>query len=291
MIIVRLFGGLGNQMFQYAAGRSLAMKHNTDLILDVSEFDRHKLRKYSLFPFTIAENFVSARDRIRIVNPNRKIRTLIWGNFLKLLRIEPIILKKEPHFHFDAEFLTLPDNISLDGYWQSEKYFENIKEVIRRDFTFKNQSDLKNSDVGKEISLCESVSVHVRRGDYLSNPRTNTIHGILKPEYYWRALSLIQNRVRKPHYYYFSDDPEWVKENLIPAYPGTVIDINGPDKDYEDLKLMSLCKHHIIANSTFSWWGAWLSVNPQKIVLAPEKWFNKPDPDSRDLIPETWHKI
>lgn len=291
MIITHLFGGIGNQMFQYAAGRSLAKRHDTQLKLDISSFHFYTPRQYKLFPFHIIEDFASIKDRRLIIRPSSSFKNFLNAINLKLTGNTPIFFKKELYFHFDPEVLALPDNIYLDGYYQSEKYFKDSELVIRREFTLKKPLDTVNEKMGKQISSCESVSVHVRRGDYISNPKTNAYHGTCLQEYYCQAIDMIKDRLDNPCFYYFSDDPTWVKENLNAKYPGTIIDFNGPDKDYEDMGLMKLCKYHITANSSFSWWGAWLSENRDKLVIAPKKWFNQPHLDTKDLIPSSWIQI
>jgi len=292
MIIIQLYGGLGNQMFQYAAGRSLAYSLNTELKLDITQYREDKLRNYALSVFSMTKNVASATDlgRVRrplawnIKHPIKALRTVIPQNV-------PIRFVKERHFYFDREIFALSDNVYLDGHWQSEKYFKNIEAIIREDFTLSDEPDYLNKQMADKIRNCEAVSLHVRRGDYISNPVTTAYHGFCSEEYYHRAISKLESSVKDPHFFVFSDDPVWAKENLKSGYPTTMIDFNGSEKDYEDLRLMSLCKHHIIANSSFSWWGAWLSNNPQKIVIAPKQWFNYSDIDTKDLIPESWIRL
>jgi hypothetical protein len=289
MIIVQLFGGLGNQMFQYAAGRRLAYFLNTKLILDISPYGQETLRDYHLFVFSITENFASATDLERVHRP------IAWNiqhpvDALRSMMHQNVTVRyvKEHHFHFYPEILALPDNVYLEGHWQSEKYFKDIEKIIRKDFIFSEEPDNLNNQMADKIRNCEAVSLHVRRGDYVSNPVTTAYHGICSEEYYRGAISKLENYVKNPHFFIFSDDPTWTKENLETGYSTTIIDFNGSEKDYEDMRLMSLCKHHIIANSSFSWWGAWLSNNPQKIVIAPKHWFNRPEINTKDLIPESW---
>jgi hypothetical protein len=137
---------------------------------------------------------------------------------------------------------------------------------------------------------CESVSLHIRRGDFVSNRKTNEIHGVLPLEYYYEAIRLITNQVRNPEFFIFSDDIPWVRENLLVPKKVNFVEHPTSNRDYEDLILMSNCKHHIIANSSFSWWGAWLSQNPVKRVIAPREWYRIVI-DTRDLLPEEWIKL
>lgn len=290
MIIVRLIGGLGNQMFQYALGRQLAVKNNTTLKLDIQAFKDYKLRNYDLDCFNILGNIATPDDLSGFIPSSDRLISKIGKHIsVRLKGVQQIQYIKEQTFSFQPEILDLEDNVYLDGYWQSEKYFFDIKNIIRKDFTVKLPPDPINESIMKEIAECESVSIHIRRGDYVSNPITNQYHGFLGLEYYQKAIRLILEKVGSPHFFVFSDDPEWASENIKTDSPITYIKHNG-DKNYEDLRLMSTCKHHIIANSSFSWWGSWLSRNEEKTVIAPKKWFNA-ILDIKDIYLDSWHKI
>ena len=162
---------------------------------------------------------------------------------------------------------------------------------MRREFVIKYQQDAQSQMFSDRIQSTESVSLHVRRADYIQNALTNKIHGTCDQDYYDRAIRYIAERVIDPHFFIFSDEPEWVKENLKIDFPMTVVDCNDASRNYEDLRLMSTCKHNIIANSSFSWWGAWLNPNPDKLVITPEQWFNDKKRNTKDLIPEQWVKM
>jgi hypothetical protein len=194
----------------------------------------------------------------------------------------------EKHFYFDPEVLHLPDGVRLDGYWQSEKYFSDIEKIIRREFIVRASPSQKNREMAQRIASCESVSLHIRRGDYLSEPHTASVHGICPLDYYQRCVNAMSGEVKKPHFFVFSDEPRWVERNFSLPFPMVVVEHNGPQNPHEDLRLMSLCQHQVIANSSFSWWGAWLCGNDHKIVMAPRRWFNRDGYDTRDLIPDGW---
>ncbi len=275
MITVQLNGGLGNQMFQYSAGRAVSLQHNVPLALDITYCKRNPGRPYKLCNFKVAGEVVEESPLII------KLKSIL----------HPQSLFKEQSFYYDPSILDCHDDVYLQGYWQSEKYFKDIERIIREDFTLSEEPDYLNQQMIDKIRNCEAVSLHIRRGDYVSDPITTAYHGICSEEYYYGAISKLEGYVQNPHFFVFSDDPAWAKENIDTRYPTTIIDFNGSEKDYEDMRLMSLCKHHIIANSSFSWWGAWLSNNPQKIVVAPKQWFNKPDIKTQDLIPETWFRL
>lgn len=291
MIISKLSGGLGNQMFQYALGRRLAIKNNVPLKLDIREYNENRLRKYDLRHFNITEDFATQKDLRSVTFPSDKPNHAYFiKTYQRILHLSPIQYVKEQTINFRPEILTLGDNTYLDGYWQSEKYFSDIEDVIRKEFTVKSKPDPINESYLGEIRDCESVSVHVRRGDYVSNPTTAQVHGFLGLGYYQKALSIILENTDRPHFFVFSDDLEWAEGNIKTDAPITYVKYNGA-KNYEDLRLMSACKHHIIANSSFSWWGAWLSPDREKIVIAPRRWFKSDRLNARDLIPESWHKI
>jgi hypothetical protein len=291
LVIVKLIGGLGNQLFQYALGRALSIRNDAQLKLDVSGFETYKLRRYSLRHFNVVEEIASPGDieRFRRAGSNRLM------NFASRLGVLPESLRfttiAESSFSFDPQVLLARGNVYLDGYWQSEKYFMEIEGVIRGELTLRRAPDPVNEEVGRRIRDADSVCVHVRRGDYATNPANYKIYELCTPDYYHAAARELTKSVAAPHLFVFSDDPRWARENLEVNYPVTFIEHNGADKDYEDLRLMSLCKHFIIANSSFSWWGAWLGSDPLKMVFAPKSWFRTREYDTRDLIPDAWYVI
>jgi hypothetical protein len=182
-------------------------------------------------------------------------------------------------------------DVYLEGYWGSEKYFKDIEAIIRRELTVKTEPSPINRAMAEHICQAPAVSIHIRRGDFISNPITQKFHGVCSLEYYSKAADMIAGMVERPHFFVFSDDPQWAQDNLKLEYPITFVTHNSMDEDYEDLRLMSLCKYHIIANSTFSWWGAWLSRASDKIVYAPRYWLNDSSLNTSDVIPNGWIKI
>ena len=290
MIIVRLRGGLGNQMFQYALGRTLSLARGTSLKLDLSPFRHHRLRSYALGRLNVHEDFAAPGEVRRAV-------VMGWLNDA-LERIsgrppEPRAWSRvrESGFRFDGRIFHARENCILDGYWQSEKYFASAAGAIRRDFTLKDPLDSDNEVMAQAISSCNSVSVHVRRGDFVTDPRTLDVHGTCSPDYYREAGALIAGKVDDPRFFMFSDDPEWARSNIRLGKTVTQVTHNGPERPCADLHLMSLCRHHIIANSSLSWWGAWLATRPSKIVVAPKQWFRNAPHDTSDLIPDGWIRI
>lgn len=284
MIISKIIGGLGNQLFQYAAGRCLAWQHQTDLALDISGFDEYKLRNFDLGAFGARYRF-STKDENSVYEQRGfigKVRD----------RLLPMGLRKvyrEPHFHFHSRFFKSPSHIYLKGYWQSEKYFSPVAEQIREELVMKPAYYKEVQTFATTIQQTPAVSVHIRRGDY-TNPEVLRAHGMLSPEYYIRAMQLIREKEPGAVFYFFSDDIQWVKENLPVE---NVVYVSGIHSrtHFEDFWLMSRCRHHIIANSSFSWWAAWLNNFSRKMVIAPEKWFNEKKADTRDLIPNGWIKL
>jgi len=291
MIIVRIMGGLGNQMFQYAAGRRLAAIHHTVLKLDISDFKDYKLHDYGLSVFGIKELFATPEEIRLFKEPESNSFTRNLKKFLRRPSKLGITHIREKQYHLNPEILTMPDSVYLDGYWQSEKYFSDIADIIRNEFTVTSPQTDKNMALAQQIASCESVSLHVRRGDYITDEKTNTIHGTCDLDYYARCVKRLAQAVHHPCFFIFSDDPDWAEKNLKISHPVTFIGHNGPKKNYEDLRLMSQCKHHIIANSSFSWWGAWLGRHQDMIVYAPKRWFNSPSFNTQDLLPETWTRI
>ncbi len=291
MIIVSLNSGLGNQMFQYAAGKALAARHNTSLKLDLSWYEVNAFRRCQLHHFAITASKASEREK--------KTLSAEYDGILKRT-VRRIAGKKttgqkyrEAHFNFDPELFHCGKNTWIEGYWQSEKYFGAISQDIAREFRIRTPLSAKSIETKKRIVNTESVSVHVRRGDYIAKDSRKRIHGPLEFSYYTRALDIIARNTRSPYLFVFSDDIPWVKKNLCFQYPVWYVDHNDENTGFEDLHLMSGCRHNVIANSTFSWWGAWLNRNPSKIVIAPNQWF--PDQDMNkltgDLIPDSWIKL
>ena len=193
----------------------------------------------------------------------------------------------EPHFHYWPEIKNVPRDCYLVGYWQSEKYFRSAALGIRADFTFKSSLANRNAELAEQIGQANAVSLHVRRGDYAKNPKTNATHGLCSLDYYRAAIQYVSNRVEQPCFFIFSDDIAWVKDNLKIDFSCQYVDHNHGTKSYNDMHLMSLCQHHIIANSSFSWWGAWLNPSPEKIVIAPKKWFANKN-NIKGLFPQGW---
>lgn len=295
MIVTKLIGGLGNQMFQYAAGRRAAYVNKTELKLDTSWFKNPEgatKRDYLLNVLNIREAFATKEEVNKLKGENQGLLVLCYKEILKFAKPyykQSYVIQR--FFHFDKNILKVNDNTYLQGHWVSESFFKDINNIIKREFTFKDKPDSANQKMINRIKSYDSVSVHIRRGDYVIDAKTNKRHGICDLGYYIKAVDLIAKRVKKPYFFIFSDDTNWTKHNLRLEFPCVYVDHNIGKKDYEDMRLMGLCKHNIIANSSFSWWGAWLNQNPNKIVIAPKKWFRDKSINTKDLIPQSWIKI
>jgi len=285
MIIVKLHGGLGNQLFQYSLGRNLAIKNKTQLKLDLRTFETYKLHKFSLKFFNISAEIAFSSEIRKYKRYNHTIKDKIFNYFNR----NPEKITKELNFNFIPEILNSPDNTYLEGYWQSEKYFRDSATVIKDEITLKPEFSQQGEDVLGLIKTTNSISLHIRRADYITNEKTFMVHGACSTEYYQNAVEKLQT-VDDKNLFIFSDDILWAKENIRLPFPSYFVD-HGADKNYLDLYLMSQCRHNIIANSSFSWWGAWLNNNPDKIVIAPKNWFNDQTRDDRDLLPQTWIKL
>jgi len=276
-------------MFQYATGRALSLARGQSLRLDISQFAAYGLHQ--------------GFDLQRVFNPPIELATesdvraiLGWQNSSAIRRIlsrpsmEAFRGKRfvvEPHFHYWQGIRDVPSDCYLVGHWQSEKYFLQKAAQIRSDFAFRSAPEGHNAELARQIDSVNAVSVHVRRGDYADNPQTNATHGLCSLEYYQAAIQYVAGRTGYPHLFIFSDDVEWSRKNLKFTFPCHYVDHNRGAESYNDMRLMSLCQHHIIANSSFSWWGAWLDPKPTKIVVVPLKWFARKS-DTTDLIPGGW---
>ncbi len=292
MIVVKLIGGLGNQMFQYALGRSLALHRNEELLLDHSFFNEigsHTPREYECGIFHL-DSSIASDELLRSFDPSR-------FSLLKNLLLEKFLgshvkrrLNEKSHA-FQSEVFDAKGDLHLVGYWQTEKYFLQFEKEIRRDFEFARNAEGRNAELLLELSRLNGVSIHIRRGDYVTNTSANDFHGLCSLEYYSAGIEYVLSRVPDATFYVFSDDIEWARLNIrIPA-PTIFIDHNQGRSSWEDMRLMSQCQHHIIANSSFSWWGAWLNPSPDKIVIAPSKWFADSSIPTDDIVPSTWIRI
>jgi hypothetical protein len=295
VIIVALMGGLGNQLFQYAAGRRLAADTGRPLKLDLTAYESDTRRSYSLAPFNTCQE-VATREEIRRVKPSLEEAVSGWwpARLLRNRRYAKTWIRERTPYVYDAGLMRAaretPD-VHLEGYWANELYFTPIEPVIRREFTLTPEPDGENLTAARAIASTTSVCLHVRRGDYATDPATRQFHGLAPLSYYERAVARLTETVTDAHFFIFSDDPAWVKEHLRLTRPATCVTHNGAGKDYEDLRLMASCRHHIIANSSFSWWGAWLARSPGQIVIAPAKWLNAPGIDTSRATPAGWIRL
>ncbi len=283
-VISKLYGGLGNQMFQYAAGRALAIRSNSTLLLDKRFFDAHQSTSFDLDRFNIRR--VVGTGKFPPYHKENKLLYFLWRH----LKPGPQLVR-ETSPSFDNRLLKPLSGVYLDGYWQSERYFSDVAETIREDLRIITPPSPENAVHLAGIAVCPAVSLHVRRGDYLW-PEHETLHGTCSMDYYAKALELVASHMAaEPVVYVFSDEPDWARDNLVLPFEKRVMSHNTTATSYEDMRLMSACRHHIIANSTFSWWGAWLNPSPEKIVVAPQRWFADPKIDNPDIIPDGWRRV
>jgi hypothetical protein len=287
MITFQAQGGLGNQLFQYAAARRLAIRHDCQLVVDHHWFSHPRRgetpRSLELNRYSVVMRLATTFELLRLTPLRSR-----WGRLLKPLM--PMNLVREQACGVNREALSAPLNSYLSGFWQSEAYFADIREQLLQELTPiepPGPDDLATID---RIQNGEAISVHVRRGDYVSLASASAYHGLCTLDYYRKAIAYAAERVSSPTLFVFSDDPEWTKANLRSPFPTYYVDHNAPDRAFQDLRLMSLCRHHILANSSFSWWGAWLSSSTDGLVIAPERWYaiDRPTPD---LIPSRWIRI
>lgn len=290
MIITKLIGGLGNQMFQYAAAKALAVKHGVEVKVDTSELEKDSAGVYTQrhFELTCFKGKIEVASKAELKpfydKYSSTLMRFLQRNFPAVFRT---LYAKEKGSTFNPDFLSFPANTYLDGFWQSEVYFKAFEVEIREDFDFKQEIKDRNKQLAEKINAVISISLHVRRGDYVSNAITNKFHGLCPPSYYQDAVKHLMEK-GNIELFIFSDDLEWCKQHSKFSLPTHFIETKSA---FDDMYLMSLCKHNIIANSSFSWWGAWLNANPDKTVIAPEKWFASETQDTTDLIPYTWIKM
>jgi hypothetical protein len=291
LIVLRLIGGLGNQLFEYAYARMLQEKYHEPLYLDISYYEYNKVRNYSLNYFHLAENVAVLPQNLlnKALRFNLMIRRKAYG---VRHRLNKDIIKKDAlgekafktlskrgyYFNFDEFYYPFchsnkPDKY-IYGYFQSEKYFGLVKDKLIQEFNVTSSPSIENQKTISRMNSTNSVGVSIRRGDYIGS----SIYDICQEEYYYNAMSFIASKIENPNFYIFSDDISDVKRNFKFHYPVHYIE-NQPD--YESLRLLKSCKHFVIANSSFSWWGSYLANKKNKITVAPSQWYNnstrKPD--------------
>ncbi len=291
-IVIRFNGGLGNQMFQYALGRSLSTLPGTRVLFDMDFFDlppgEHTPRAFGL------NAFHAQCDR---ATPTQIGLAKQRGSSLRawLHAIHPRLAldrsRRERGFAFDPTVLDHSGTAYFDGYWQSERYFNRVVQTLRQEFRFRLPLDPERAAWAERIQERPSVSVHVRRGDYISHPAASAHFIPCDETYYDAAMNNLLQVAPNAEFFVFTDDPLWARNHMRTTNTLHFIAADPGAPAAADMHLMSLCKHHIIANSSYSWWGAWLNNKPGKQVIAPIRWFTDPSMDTRDLIPPTWARL
>lgn len=288
MIVFQAQGGLGNQLFQYATARRLAMRHDTPVAVDDHWFDHPRPgetpRPLELGHYPVAMQRPTKRERSKWTVLRSR-----WARHMPSFAL-PLRLVKEYGHGVNAEVLTLPNDCYLSGFWQSEAYFSDIRDTLLRELTpITPPSDL-DMLVMDRMRSTRSVSIHVRRGDYVTLASASAYHGLCTLDYYRRAIEAVAQQCGDLTLFIFSDDPEWTREHLRAPFPTHYVNHNPSSLAFQDLRLMSECQHHIIANSSFSWWGAWLSRSYDGIKIAPQRWYaaDRPTPD---LVPARWIRM
>lgn len=288
-VVVRLVGGLGNQMFQYATARAVALRCDAPLLIDLSWFATVSERRFALSPFRIkAGTFAPESQRsawrrllLRATRRLNHSKARMFGR--------PLFVEKS--FHFDPRVLGLNAPVYLDGYFQSEKYFLDFRQTIVDDFKLIAPPRNDTQAMLRRIESSDAICLHIRRGDYVTNSDANSYHGVCSMDYYRRGLEIVADGLATPHCFVFSDDPAWVRNNLRLDLPIILVDIHDTGEAHEDLRLMAACQRFVIANSSLSWWGAWLGRRTGKRVVAPRQWFKAGNNDTRDLIPLEWIRV
>ena len=263
-------------------GRALSLRHNVKLRLlwDGREKENTTTRAFDLGHFNIQSEI--------IMSP-KPLRRLGLRSIQSFLQYGPARVFRESALGYDPRFASLGPHARLKGYWQSEKFFKAFEDTIREELNILTPPSAQNQSFLDQIASHNAVSLHVRRGDYVTNPLANAHHGICDLGYYKTAIEYIAGKTQKaPIFYIFSDDIAWAKQNLKPRYETIFVDLNDEATNYEDLRLMSSCRHHIIANSSFSWWGAWLNSHAEKIIVAPKNWYADPAARNPDMLPHSW---
>lgn len=278
-------------MFQYAAGRALSARFGLELKLDISWFDDMSgctPRRFLLDIFPLSVKFATEQECRRLIWREESFIAKVFRKITKRPRLHAATYFSEPCV-LGATALDASAGAYLYGYWQLEEYFAAAADIVRKDFQFPALPSGASEALLRAIkSSPDSTAVHIRRGDYLSDAITNAEHGVCSQNYYSAAISLVASQSSSPHLYLFSDEPEWTRAHFDTfGFPATVVDLHSSDAGHHDMHLMSRCRHHIIANSSFSWWGAWLSAN-SGLICAPKRWFATNRKENITPVPERW---
>ncbi len=302
MFYIGIKSGLGNQMFQYAYGYAAAKKTGLSAALDIRSYERQFAkdtpRAFGLQHFNISIPVAAADETAKFYTP-------LWF-FLRRIANK---LFPPQNYEFDPRQFDIKDGELRMGYWQNAKYFEEYADDIRREFTLREEFGSEAMAAINEIESLKSkgvatLLVHVRRGDYVSNPHAAAAHGTASAEYFKSGIRLVRERINLAdsneeggaplHVFFATEDMDWVRENIIKGFlidiPHAFITRPGI-KDYEELLVMSHCDHFVISNSSFSWWAAWLAANPHKIIVAPKRWRVDPKENTEDATPSNWLRI
>jgi hypothetical protein len=285
-----MMGGLGNQLFQYAFGRQLALRLGTPLHLDLRSYGEfvpgQTVRSYELAVYPIRAEIADPAKlpTLKTSRPGRAAARVRSALGLQMEVVEHL----PPGFHAG---LPSRRNALYVGYWQSALYFEGIADELRADLRPRHEPNDRNREYANRIAACEAVSLHVRRGDYATVVHNQQTHGLAPVDYYRESIRIVRERVPGAVFFVFSDDLPWCRENLPLGDSAVFVDGNGGAMAYEDLRLMGQCRHHVIANSSFSWWGAWLNPSPTKIVIAPARWFADASIDTTGMVPPEWLRV
>ena len=289
MLIVRVTGGLGNQMFQYALYKSLINIGKDEVKLDI--FDSKNYLLHNGYELEKVFNVKPNKANINEISKLKVKKGLIFKLLYKIKKNTNHIIRNE--LVFDDNILNSKGKY-LQGYWQSEKYFINVRNELLKDFKFKEFSDDNNIKLMNIIKKNNSISIHVRRGDYLNEKNKEIYGGICNEEYYLTAINFIKKKIDNPLFIIFSNDIKWCKKFFSKEFENDrfiYVNWNKGENSYKDMQLMSICDNNIIANSSFSWWGAWLNKNKKKIIISPKKWMNNDVNSISDIIPNEWIKI
>jgi hypothetical protein len=293
MVVIKLQGGLGNQMFQYAVAAIIAKKNKTKVLIDDSIFKvkQKKLgytpRDFELLIFEKTFNFAQNSDLLLFEKPSvlNKFKRKVKLNYPKIIN--------EPLFGYLSDLNQVKSPVYLKGYFQCYQYFNGFEDFIRGLFKFSTDNlSQENLDLIPVLKNKNTIAIHVRRGDYVFDTHTNKFHGTCSMEYYLKGIVEVASKIKNPILVFFSDDSDWIKNNFedVP-FDKLFINHNKGVNSWIDMYLMSICSHNIIANSSFSWWAAWLNSNKDKIIVAPKQWFDAIKIDLKLIVPDGWITI